>query len=372
MFINFFLELKGFKRPLLILTIILLSFGFSLTVSGHLKTSEVPVVEVYQNAISSVVNITSSRVAFDFFMQPVPQEGSGSGFVYDYKGHIITNSHVVEGAREINVTFADGTTVPAQVVGQDTFVDLAVVEVTYEDSKLKPLELGDSSQLQVGQTAIAIGNPFGLEGTITTGVVSALDRILQTEAGRPIFEVIQTDAAINPGNSGGPLLNLDGKVIGVNTAIYSPSGGSVGIGFAVSVDAIKRVVPVLIEKGRYPHPQLGVTGISLTFGLAKQLEEVGVKLDRNNGFLVTGLVPGGPAEKAGIKAGDRQVRIGRQELMVGGDIIIAINGNRIDNYLDLYRFLEKNTSVGQVVEVTVLRDGAEKTLKLKLGSSVES
>ena len=372
MFINSFMEKKELRESLLVLTIILLSFGFSLTVTGQLKTSEVPVVEVYQNAISSVVNITTSRVSFDFFMQPVPQEGSGSGFVYDDKGHIITNSHVVEGAREISVTFEGGETFSAQLVGQDSFVDLAVVKATYEGSELKPLELGDSSQLQVGQTAVAIGNPFGLEGTITTGVVSALDRILQTEAGRPIFEVIQTDAAINPGNSGGPLLNLDGKVIGVNTAIYSPSGGSVGIGFAVSVDAIKRVVPVLIEKGRYPHPQLGVTGISLTFGLAKQLEEAGVKLDRNNGFLVTGLVPGGPAAKAGIKAGDRQVRIGRQELTVGGDLIVAVDGNRIDNYLDLYRYLEKNTSVGQVVEVTVVRDGAEKTIQLKLGSSVES
>ena len=346
-------------------------FVVSLVVSGQLKTSEEPVVEVYRETSPSVVNITTTRVAFNFFMQPVPQEGSGSGFIYDKEGHIITNDHVIEGAQEINVTFTDGRTVPAEVIGRDPLDDLAVIKVDLPDSELIPLRLGDSSTLQEGQTAVAIGNPFGFSGTVTTGVISSLNRIIQSEEGKPILNVIQTDAAINPGNSGGPLLNLKGEVIGVNTAIISPSGGSVGIGFAISVNAVKRVAPDLIEKGYHPHPQLGITGISLTPSFVEELTDSGVNLGVEGGFLVIEVVPGGPADTAGIKGGTSTVRIRNQPIPVGGDVIIALNEKKIDNYLDLYGYLEQETSAGEVVEVTVVRNGSEITLKVTLGASAD-
>ncbi|MCF7889710.1 trypsin-like peptidase domain-containing protein [Candidatus Bipolaricaulota bacterium] len=363
--------MKKDRNILVLMVIIALLFlsGSPHITTGQLKESERPVVEVYREASSSVVNIITSKMALDNFRQPVPQGGSGSGFVYDKQGHIITNNHVVEGAQEILVNFTNGKTISASLVGGDPLVDLAVIKVDLPGSELRPLKLGDSTRLQEGQTAVAIGNPFGLDRTITTGVISSLDRIIPATGNRAIFDVIQTDAAINPGNSGGPLLNLQGKVIGVNTAIFSPSGGSVGIGFAVSVNAVKRVAPELIEKGYYPHPRLGLSGISVTPGLIKELEQAGVDLGTNYGFLVTEVATGGPAETAGIKGSTSQVNILDQLFPVGGDIIVAIDGNRIEHYLDLLGYIERETSVGQTVDVTVIRNGSERRVEVEMGGT---
>lgn len=338
---------------------------------AQLTSSEQLVVDVYNQASGSVVNITTRRLAYNYFMQPIPQEGAGSGFIYDKEGHIITNNHVVEKAKDIEVTLADGTSLPAQVVGRDPLTDLAVLKVDLPPSQLVPLKLGDSSALQVGQMAIAIGNPFGLEGTVTTGVISSLNRTLRTGEEKTILNVIQTDAAINPGNSGGPLLDSSGQVIGVNTAIFSPSGGSVGIGFAIPVSTLKRIVPELMESGYYPHPRLGISGLSVTPDLVEKLKEISVNLPVKRGFLVTEVNPGGPADKAGIRGGDRRVQIGNQLLPVGGDIITSIDGVEVKSYQDLFNYLELKASVGQVVEVTLIRDGVEKTAEVKLGSSTE-
>lgn len=357
------------RHVLIIIIALLFLSGSTLITVGQLKTSERPVVDVYREASSSVVNIITSKTGLDHFRRPIPQLGSGSGFVYDEQGHIITNNHVVEGAQEIVVNFANGETVSASLVGGDPLVDLAVLKVDLPGSDLKPLKLGDSSKLQEGQTAVAIGNPFGLDGTITAGVISSLDRIIPAADNRAIFDVIQTDAAINPGNSGGPLLNLQGEVIGVNTAIFSPTGGSVGIGFAISVNAMKKVVPELIKNGQYPHPRLGVSGISITPGLIKELKQAGIDLSTDHGFLVMEVAPGGPAELAGIKGGTNRIDTEGGSILIGGDIIVAIDGNRIEHYLDLYGYIEQKTSVGQIVEVTVVRNGSESRVEVEVGEA---
>ena len=221
------------------------------------------VSSVYQRVSPAVVYITSKVIQYSFFWGPIPQEGTGSGFLIDREGHIVTNNHVVAGAEEVEVTLGDGGVLPARVVGTDPYNDLAVLKIDAEAARLIPVELGTSANLRVGQRAIAIGNPFGLDRTLTVGVISSLGRIIERQGELPLGEAIQTDAAINPGNSGGPLLNSQGQVIGVNTAIKSPTGGSVGIGFAVPVDAVKRVVPELIEKGYYAHPWLGFEAYSI-------------------------------------------------------------------------------------------------------------
>jgi S1-C subfamily serine protease len=230
-------------------------------------------VAIYEKAGPSVVHIRNQRTVVDFFGQIIPQGGTGTGFVYDAQGHIVTNYHVVEGAQSLDVTLADGRTFSASLVGSDPVNDLAVIRIRTNEPLPPPLPLADSAQLRVGQIVLAIGNPFGLEQTLTMGIVSALGRVIQSpENNRFIGEVIQTDAAINPGNSGGPLLDLQGRVIGVNTQIVSPSGASAGIGFAVSANTVARVVPVLIARGAYPHPWLGVQVVELNPSLAALLE----------------------------------------------------------------------------------------------------
>ena len=252
------------------------------------------VVNVYRQASPGVVHITSTTLAYDFFFNVVPQQGTGSGFFVDERGHILTNSHVVEDARRLEVTLADGQKVRAKLAGRDPQNDLAVLQVTVPREKLHPLKLGDSAQLQVGQTAIAIGNPFGLQRTVTRGVISSLGRDLRVDPSDPrsrlMRGIIQTDAAINPGNSGGPLLNSRGEVIGINTAIFSPSGGSVGIGFAVPVNTAKRHLPQLISKGRVAHAWLGIAGQSIDGEVAAEL-----RLPVTEGILVAQVFQGGPA-----------------------------------------------------------------------------
>ncbi|MGD9030624.1 MAG: trypsin-like peptidase domain-containing protein [Anaerolineae bacterium] len=309
---------------------------------------------VYDQMGSAVVNITSVTYAFDFFLNPVPQEGTGSGFVYDEQGHIITNYHVIENAEELSVALADGESYPAEVVGVDPTNDLAVIRID-ADRLPQPVPLGDSDALRVGQFVAAIGNPFGLERTLTVGVISSLGRVIRGPDDRFIGEVIQTDAAINPGNSGGPLLDLNGMVIGVNSQIVSPSQANAGVGFAVPSNTVRRVVPELIARGRYPHPWLGIEQISLTSERARIFRQAGMDVPVDEGVLVLEVNRGGPADRAGIRGGDQVGQIGRYRVPLGGDIITAINGEPIADYQDLTVYLETQTRVGETVSVTLVR-----------------
>ena len=321
------------------------------------------VQDVYRQVNESVVHITSTTFTLDFSMQVVPQEGTGSGFVWDDQGRIVTNNHVVEDAELIEVILADGIVLEAELLGRDPNTDLAVIEVDMPQGNLVPVPVADSSQLQVGQMAIAVGNPFGLDRTVTTGVVSALGRTLRADNNRVIIDVIQTDAAINPGNSGGPLLNSSGEVIGINTAIFSPSGqGSVGIGFAIPVNTAKRWVPELIQFGRALHPALGISILDVNNLLAEALD-----LHVDQGVLVQQVASGGPADRAGIRGGNQLIQVGNSQLLVGGDIIIAIDGQALITRDDITTYLDANTAVGDEVDVTIVRDGDEMTISLTLG-----
>ena len=259
------------------------------------------VISVYKQAGPGVVHITSTALAYDVFFNPVPQKGAGSGLVVDDRGYILTNNHVVEDADSLEVTLPDKSKVPAKLIGRDPSNDLAVVKISVPKEKLHPLKMGNSDALQVGQMAIAIGNPFGLDRTVTRGVVSSVGRTLRSESGRQIRGVIQTDAPINPGNSGGPLLNSRGEVIGINSAIYTPSGGSVGIGFAVPVNTAKRLLPQLIAKGRVSHPWLGIAGLDITPEVAGAM-----KLPVREGIVVMQVSPKGPVDRAGIRGAEER------------------------------------------------------------------
>ncbi len=326
---------------------------------------EAQVEAVYAQAAPAVVNITTRIITYDIFMQPIPQEGTGSGFLYDDQGHIVTNYHVVENAESVVVTLADGRSFPAEIVGVDPSSDLAVIRIPAE-ALPAPLPLADSGQLRVGQFVIAIGSPFGQVGTMTLGVISALERVIQSPDGRFIGEAIQTDAAINPGNSGGPLLDLQGRVIGVNSQIISPSQASAGIGFAVSSNTVRRVVPHLIAEGRYPHPWLGVQVLSLTPEWVQALRQAGMEVPVEKGLLVLSVVPGGPADQAGIRGGREVVRIGGYRVPVGGDIITAVNGHPVPTLQELNVYLDSQTRVGETVEVTLFRGGKEMRVKVAL------
>jgi S1-C subfamily serine protease len=327
---------------------------------------EAQVEAVFRTAGPAVVNITSRAVVLDFFMQPVPQEGTGSGFVYDNQGHIVTNYHVVENAETVSVALASGDSYLAEVVGEDPSTDLAVVKVTVPDLP-NPLPLADSNELSVGQFVVAIGNPFRLDRTLTLGVISALQRVIQSPDGRFIGEAIQTDAAINPGNSGGPMLNLHGEVIGVNSQIISPSGAYAGIGFAISSNTVRRVVPELITRGRYPHPWLGVSILALTPEVQDALRQAGVDIAVPQGVLVTEVVSGGPAATAGLRGGDRTVGVSGMTVAVGGDIITAIDGKPVASGQDLTTYLDTQTQVGDTVELTLVRASSEIKIQVKLG-----
>ena len=325
-----------------------------------LDAEESAIAYIYEQASPSVVHITSRTQVLDFWRGVVPQEGTGSGFVYDDQGHIVTNNHVIEGADEIEVVLADGTHLPAEVVGADAYYDLAVLRVDPAQLRVASLPLGASDTLRVGQRVLAIGNPFGLDRTLTTGVISALDRIIESDSGLAVGNAIQTDAAINPGNSGGPLLNSRGEVIGVNTSITSPSGGSVGIGFAVPISTIKRVVPSLIAEGRYRHPSLRI--LTRELGYEVRPSETGPQ----NGLLIVNMDPAGPAAQAGLQAAKIQQQ-GFRRVYVGGDIITAIDGTPIHTRDDLALYLENNTQPGDTVTVTVARQGGTVEVPVVVG-----
>jgi S1-C subfamily serine protease len=314
------------------------------------------ITNLYQRVSPAVVHVKARIVTMSFFFGPQASEGTGSGFVIDGRGRIVTNYHVIEDADSLSVTFADDTEVPAAIVGVDPLNDLAVLQPESVPPGVPAVELGSADELQVGQRAIAIGNPFGLDQTLTTGVISALGRPLETGDDNFIFNVIQTDAAINPGNSGGPLLDSRGRVIGVNTAIRQ---GAEGIGFAVPVDTLKRVVPALIENGSYPHPWLGLLGYSINPDLAQRLD-----LPVDEGVLVAQLYRQGPAAQSGVQGAAREAIIGNRRYLVGGDIIVAIDGAPIADWTEYLEFLELQTTVGDTVALTMLRDGRQAIIEV--------
>jgi 2-alkenal reductase len=295
--------------------------------------------------------------------------GSGSGFVIDKEGHIVTNDHVVEDADGVKITFSNGTVTKAEILGLDPYADLAVLKVDVPADQLTPLELGDSEALQVGQRVIAIGNPFGLAGTMTSGIISALGRTLPAQVARDsgVFsnpEIIQTDAAINPGNSGGPLLDTRGRVVGVNTAIRSTTGVNAGVGFAVPINTVKRIVPDLIEKGSYDYPYLGITSDN-RFSVAELADPLDLPVDY--GVLISEVQPGTAAAEAGLRGGDREVEVMDTTIQAGGDIIIAIDGQKLQTFDDLIAYLVSNTEVGQRVDLTIMRDGERMEVPVTLG-----
>jgi S1-C subfamily serine protease len=329
----------------------------------QLDATESENVRIYRQASPAVANIVTRAVQYDYFMDAVPVEGAGSGFVIDPQGHILTNYHVVEGAQTIEVTLGDQSHYKAKYIGADTRNDIALIQINPGSHKLVTLPLGDSRSLLVGQRVLAIGDPFGFQSTLTTGVVSSLGRTVQTGDNTFIDEAIQTDAAINRGNSGGPLLNTHGEVIGINSAIYAPSGTTAGIGFAIPVNTARRVAEDLITQGRVRRATLGAEGRALWPELADALQ-----LNVQQGILVERVISGGPAAQAGIRGGNRTVLAGLQELSVGGDVIVAINGKPIASQMDLSLVLNR-ASPGDVVRVTIVRAGKKMDVSVKLGES---
>ncbi|MEE8282782.1 MAG: trypsin-like peptidase domain-containing protein [candidate division NC10 bacterium] len=332
-----------------------------------LSRAEQDIIRIYREVSPAVVNITSTALVYDFLFNVIPQRGAGSGFIIDKEGHVVTNNHVVEDAKSLEVTLADGRKVPAKLIGRDPLNDLAVIKIEVPGEKLHVVRLGDSTRLQVGQMAIAIGNPFGLDRTVTSGVVSSLGRTLKRrDTKREIRGLIQTDAAINPGNSGGPLLNSRGEVIGINTAIIGPIAGSVGIGFAIPVNTAKRIVPELIAKGRVSHPYLGIGGLDVTPEMGRVLN-----LPVQQGVLVINVESRSPAVRAGIRGGRRPMRIGNRILPVGGDLIVEVDGRKIQSLDSLIAYLEDNKKVGETVELGILRDGQRLKVTVTLGELPE-
>lgn len=332
-------------------------------IAALLTNNQDLVPSIYARVAPAVVGITTTSVSpgvgFGFSL-PFTEQRSGSGFIIDDQGHILTNYHVVAGARQIQVSLANGNIVQGKLLGFDRSNDLAVVEIPPPASGVTVAELGSSTTIREGELAIALGNPFGLERTVTVGVISAKGRVLPSESGRDIRDVLQTDAAINPGNSGGPLLNARGQVIGINTAIETPNEGSVGIGFAVPIDTAKRFLPDLLAGKEVQHPWLGISGLDITPELAQEWD-----LPVKTGILVMEVMPGGPAQKAGLVGAARG---GSYRNLVDpgqADIIRAVGGQEVQNMESLYRIID-GLQVGQEVTLEILRDGQPRQLKVKL------
>ncbi|HEU4604919.1 MAG TPA: trypsin-like peptidase domain-containing protein [Nitrososphaera sp.] len=322
--------------------------------------SELSLPDLFTRVEKSVVQITDSDETGGF------DSRLGSGFVYDNNGHIITNDHVVNGGGRVDVTFLDGTVYRASLIGSDPFTDLAVLYVEeVPPEKLVPLPLADSSAIRVGEQVAAIGNPFGLSGSMSAGIISGLGRLIPAqEAGDfSIPDVIQTDAPINPGNSGGPLLNMRGEVIGINSAIYSTTGQFAGVGFAIPSNTIDKVVPSLITAGSFQHPWLGVAGRDMTPGIAERLG-----LEEPRGFLVMEVVAGSPAEAAGIRGGDEDATIDGVPVKLGGDVIVGVDNQTVRKIDDILVYLQREKAVGDELQLTVLRDGQEMSVTAVLGA----
>lgn len=321
-------------------------------------------IAVYKKVLPSVVNITSTTLVFDFFYGTVPQQGQGSGFILDKSGHILTNYHVIAGAnRGIEVQLSNKQHYEAKIVGADRVHDLALLQI--KAPNLQPVTLANSSNLQVGQKVYAIGNPFGLNGTMTRGIISSI-RSVRNQDGAPIEDAIQTDAAINPGNSGGPLLDSSGNVIGINTMIESNGAEqSSGIGFAIPINTAKAVLGDLIRYGRVKRPSLGIVSYAIGPDLASQMG-----LAADSGVLIQHVLPGGAAERAGLHGGNEQAYVGNTPIMLGGDLIVAIDGQQVTDQQDISVIMDKHQA-GDTVSVTVMRGHRQMTFKLILGEARE-
>jgi S1-C subfamily serine protease len=319
-------------------------------------------IGVYKKNIPSVVNVTSRVMTFDFFYGLVPQDGQGSGFVIDKEGHILTNYHVIENARQVEVTLHNRKKYKATVVGTDQAHDLAVIQIKAPD--LVPAVLGDSRNLQVGQKVYAIGNPFGLAGTMTRGIVSSI-RPVREPNGATIGDAIQTDAAINPGNSGGPLMNWHGEVIGINTMILSSVNQNAGIGFAIPINTAKAVLNDLMTLGRVRRPALGVRTIPISADLA---DEMGLPVDY--GLLILQVTPGGAADAAGLRGGTEHAYLGNKLIMLGGDLIVAIDGEKVEDEMDLSQMMNSHRA-GDTVKVTIYRNKKKMELSVALAEARE-
>jgi len=304
-------------------------------------------IEIFEKSEQGVVRVNVQRTD-----QSNGTGGVGSGFVFDKKGHIITNSHVIKDAKKVVVTFLDGRSYNAEIIGFDEFTDIGVIKVNADLLLLQPLSLGDSANLKVGEPIAAIGNPFGLSGSMTSGIVSQLGRLLPSGLGYSIPDVIQTDAAINPGNSGGPLLNMRGEIVGINTAIQSATGEFTGVGFAVPSQTIAKIVPSLIENGKYHHTWMGISGRDIDPDLAKVLN-----LKDAVGFLVITVVENSPAAKAGIHGSDETVQVEGGKYPVGGDIILSVDGKQVRKIDDILIHLQRVKSVGDEMVLEILREG---------------
>jgi S1-C subfamily serine protease len=328
---------------------------------GALTDDESINVRIYRQTAPAVANILTKATEYDFFMDPVPVEGAGSGFVIDSRGYILTNFHVVEGAQSIEVVLGDQSRYPAKFIGADQRNDVALVKIDPKGKNLVALPLGDSGALQVGQKVLAIGNPFGFQSTLTTGVVSALGRTVQTSQTTFIDEAIQTDAAINRGNSGGPLINSHGEVIGINSAIYTPSGTTAGIGFAIPINTAKNIATDLMTDGRVHRAFLGVETLPIGGWLSEALD-----LPVKEGLLVERATKGGPAAAAGIHGGDRVVEAGMRRIAIGGDVIVAIDSQKVASQLDVNLALNHKRPADNIT-VTLYRGGKKMDVLVKLG-----
>ncbi len=312
-------------------------------------------IRIYREYSRAVVNVTSTTLERGFWLQVIPRKGTGSGFFVDSSGLILTNHHVIENSDNVEVTLYDETTVEAEVVGRDPINDIALLKIDCPDNKCIPLKLAENRDLLVGQGVLAIGNPFGLQGTMTSGIISSLGRSIDTEYG-VMEDLIQTDAAINPGNSGGPLLNTNGEVIGMNTAILSRSGESAGIGMAVNATTINRVLPDLLEHGYVIRAWIGIIGRSLNSRLAEYL-----KLPVKTGLLVERVSEGSSADMAGIRGGNRRIFAGNVAIIVGGDVLVSMDGQPVTRYLDVLR-LKEGKRPGEEMEFVFYR-GSEKMIR---------
>jgi len=328
---------------------IVVSNGHSTSTVGEitpLYSESFSLIEIFERSEAGVVRVNVQR------SETVDRtSGVGSGFVFDKKGHIITNAHVVDDAKKVVVTFLDGRSYNAEIIGTDEFTDLAIIKVNADLTLLRPLPLGDSSNLKVGEPIAAIGNPFGLSGSMTSGIISQLGRLLPSGSGYSIPDVIQTDAAINPGNSGGPLLNMRSEIVGINTAIQSATGEFTGVGFAIPSKTIAKIVPTLIEKGEYKHPWIGISGRDIDPDLAKVLG-----LKDAVGFLVVTVVENSPASKAGLIGSEKIIEVQGVNYPMGGDIILSVDGIEVRKIADILIHLQRAKSVGDEMVLEILRD----------------
>ncbi|MBS3925990.1 MAG: trypsin-like peptidase domain-containing protein [Nitrosarchaeum sp.] len=312
------------------------------------NTKDLSLIEIFERSELGVVSITVTKSS-----ERGDTNAVGSGFVFDKAGHIITNNHVVADTKKITVTFIDGTSYRAKIIGTDPYADIAVIKLDISPEKLYPLPIGESSKLRVGEQITAIGNPFGLSGSMTSGIVSQLGRILPAQGTSfSISDVIQTDTAINPGNSGGPLLNMKGEVVGINTAIYSGDGSFSGVGFSIPSDTVLKIVPVIIKDGQYLHPWIGISTLDISPDIADVL-----KLKDAKGILIMTVVKDSPADKAGLKGSSQTTVVDGIEYKVGGDIVLSIDGNEVRKIEDVLTHLQREKNIGDKLNLELLRDG---------------